>query len=99
MAKKDFKINNAVDKFFTQPEQEEQNTQSTPNTQDTQNTQETRRHKHPRINMAFYDDHLEYLQIISRVKGISITQYVNDLIALDKEKNQELINQAKQIFK
>lgn len=87
MAKKEFKIENAVDKFFTPSTQEEHNTQ-----------EEQKKKKLPRINMAFYEDHLEYLQMISRVKGISITQYVNDLIDIDKEKNQELIRQAKELF-
>lgn len=87
MAKKEFKIENAVDKFFTQSAQEEQHTQ-----------EEQKKKKLPRINMAFYDDHLEYLQLISRVKGFSITQYVNELIAADKTKNEVLIKQAKELF-
>lgn len=87
MAKKEFKIENAVDKFFTQSTQEEQHTQ-----------EEQKKKKLPRINMAFYDDHLEYLQLISRVKGFSITQYVNELIAADKTKNEVLIKQAKELF-
>ncbi len=97
MVKKNFKIENAVDKFFTKSED---NTHSTQNELYTHNTHDTRRRqKNPRINMAFYNDHLEYLQMISRIKGISITQYVNDLILVDKKKNQGIINQAKELFK
>lgn len=97
MVKKNFKIENAVDKFFTKPENSTHDTQNELYEHDTHNTQ--RRQKNPRINMAFYNDHLEYLQMISRIKGISITQYVNDLILVDKKKNREIINKAKELFK
>lgn len=97
MAKKNFKIENAVDKFFTNPKDNTQSTQDTLSTHTKYDVQ--RKQKNPRINMAFYYDHLEYLQMISRVKGISVTQYINDLVASDKQKNSEIIKQAKEIFK
>ena len=37
----------------------------------------------PRINLAFYDDHLKFLQYASWKNHQSITQYVNGLIAKD----------------
>lgn len=46
-----------------------------------------RSQKHPRINMAFYDDNLAYLQEAAWKARKSVTAYVNDLIAADKEKN------------
>lgn len=58
-----------------------------------------RKQKHIRINMAFYEDHHEYLTYISRINGISITQYVNNLVAADKNLNQETIEKAKKLFK
>ena len=38
----------------------------------------------PRMSMAFYDDHLEYCRVMAMKNNLSITQYVNQLIAKDK---------------
>ena len=104
MAKKDFKGTSAVNKFIsTRTEEEEvQNTPDTANEPDTvnvPNTQnkniKTRKQKHPRINMIFYTENHEYLEYITRLKGVSITQYVNDLIAKDAEENKETIEKFK----
>lgn len=80
----------------------------TPNALDTQHTQQdhdtpvigepsrgkaTRRQKHARINMAFSDANIEYLRKISRLKGVSQTEYVNMLIDADREKNHSVIEQ------
>jgi len=53
----------------------------------------------PRINMAFYPDNHEYLKLISRLEGVSMTRYVNDLIAKDRLENQSVINKAQELFK
>lgn len=37
----------------------------------------------PRINLAFYDDHLKFVQYASWKNHQSITQYINSLIAKD----------------
>lgn len=112
MAKKGFK--GAVDKFISAVEEEEdvQNTPSTvkepntvsePDTVNVPNTQnknvKTRKQKHPRINMIFYTDNHEYLEYITRLKGVSITQYVNELIAKDAEENKETIEKFKELMK
>lgn len=39
----------------------------------------------PRINMAFYDDNLEFLQYAAWKNHMSITQYVNLLVSKDKD--------------
>lgn len=39
----------------------------------------------PRINMAFYEDNLEFLQYAAWKNRMSITQYVNQLIYKDKD--------------
>ena len=102
MAKKGFK--GAVDKFISAVEEEEevQNTPDTASEPDTVNVPNTqnknikiRKQKHPRINMIFYTDNHEYLEYITRLKGVSITQYVNDLIAKDAEENKETIEKFK----
>lgn len=51
---------------------------STHNTQDTPKTQ--RAQKHPRINMAFYGDNLEFVREEAWRNKQSITEYVNGLI-------------------
>lgn len=60
-------------------------TQHTPNAPVKQNAQ--RKQKHPRINMAFYDNHLEYLQDAAWRNKMSITEYVNKLVKEDMERN------------
>jgi len=76
-----------------------------PSTHDTQEVQEVQRtqgkkgQKLPRINMAFQTSNLEYLQIISRIEGKSITAYVNNLVEQDRQKNSERMEAAKQILK
>ena len=49
-------------------------------------TQGRKGHKLPRINMAFTPDNHEYIKKVSRQQGISITEYVNNLITADKNK-------------
>lgn len=106
MAKKGFK--GAVDKFISAVEEEEEvqitpDTVNEPNTVSVPDTQKksvkTRKQKHPRINMIFYTDNHEYLEYITRLKGVSITQYVNDLIAKDAEENKETIEKFKELMK
>lgn len=47
-----------------------------------------RSQKHPRINMAFYNDNLTYVQEAAWRARKSVTAYVNDLITADREKNK-----------
>lgn len=111
MAKKGFR--GAVDKFISTIEEEEDiqntpdtvgepNTSKEPDTVNVPNTQsknvKTRKQKHPRINMVFYNENHEYLEYVTRLKGVSITQYVNDLIAKDAEENKETIEKFKALM-
>ena len=88
------------DALITQDKHEDQNI-STIDFANINTEMETskRKQKHIRINMAFYEDHHEYLTYISRINGISITQYINNLVAADKNLNQETIEKAKKLFK
>lgn len=54
-------------------------------------TQGRKGQKLPRINMAFSQDNLEYLQRISRIEGCSMTEYVNRLLQADQEKRADLL--------
>lgn len=81
---KSAKANSAFDVTGIIPEKKP-NTQHTHNTPKEQDTQ--RKQKHPRINMAFYDNHLEYLQDVAWRNKMSITEYVNKLVKEDMERN------------
>ena len=69
------------------------------NIKDTSVTKNEKNQKLPRINMAFTLDNLEYLHIISRIEGVSMTEYVNLLIAKDKSQRTEEIEKAKSLLK
>ena len=74
----------------TQDAQEEQEAQSAHDTQE-------RKQKHPRINMAFAPDNLDYLRTMAGLDGISITAYVNRLIEADRDARQADYRQIKTI--
>ena len=76
-----------------------QDVQEVHDTQEVQRTQGKKGQKLPRINMAFQTVNLEYLQLISRIEGKSITEYVNNLVEQDRQKNSERMEAAKQILK
>ena len=76
-----------------------QHTHDTQEAQPAQHTQGKKGQKHPRINMAFPADHLDYLQVISRIEGVSITEYVNRLVAADLITRQEEVERFKAMLK
>jgi hypothetical protein len=103
--KKSFKNSGAeaVNKFFskdtlndvhsTQDTQIKQNTHQEPQTQNTsilnKYSKKERVQSKPRINMSFHESALFYLNIMSRLDGVSITTYVNNLVSVD-QKNRDL---------
>lgn len=98
MTKKRKFNNNAVDKFFTS-DIEEQDTQEKQEEQGEQKPTNIRGQKLPRINIAFTHQNLDYLQRISTIEGISITQYVNNLIQADIAVRIEGLEEAEKAFK
>lgn len=62
-------------------------------------TQGKKGQKMQRINMAFQDDVIAYLQAISRVAGGSMTDYVNKLISKDMESNKDFVKQQAELQK
>lgn len=100
MAKKTFKNLDAVDKFISKRQDED--AQEVQGTYDAHHTQaedkSIKRQKPPRINMAFYGDNHKYLGQIASINGVSITQYVNDLVAKDREINQDKIKKVREIM-
>jgi len=66
--------------------------------QEVQRKPRARRQSQSRINMAFSDENIEYLRIISRVEDLSITSYINELLDKDralkaKEKAEAALSQ------
>lgn len=55
--------------------------------------------KLPRINIAFTNENLDYLQRISKLEDTSITQYVNDLIHEDLKDRINNLEKAEEVFK
>ena len=113
--KKGFKGDNPALSFISTPEahedHEEHDTQEASVVLDAQEVHDERRTpvsqttqgkkgmKLPRINMAFATTNLEYLQIMSRIEGVSITEYVNRLIQADKEARKDILEAAKKLLK
>lgn len=89
MSKKSFRDINPAMQFISNTQQ----------VHDVQRTQGRKGQKLPRINMAFQKENLEYLQIISRIEGKSITDYVNKLVESDRIKNVAIIETAKDLLK
>lgn len=72
---------------------------STPDEQDARGTQGRKGEKQQRINMAFSPENLDYMRTMAGLKGISVTRFVNELIAQDREKNGAAYGEAKRISK
>lgn len=64
----------------------------------TSGTQGRKGQKLPRINMAFAEENLEYLQWISRLEGCSMTEYVNRLLQKDRENRAETIEKFRALL-
>lgn len=83
-----------------QDAQHVQEVQETPRPQPAQaigSTQGRKGAKLPRINMAFSTESLDYLRVMSALKGMSVTRYVNDLVEQDRARNAEAYDTAKNL--
>ena len=96
MTKKNFKGINPAMQFITHPEQE---TQEEQDEQKTQLTQGRKGQKLQRINMAFQPENLDYLQTISRIEGVSMTDYVNRILQKDRITRADIVEKAKALLK
>lgn len=104
MAKKDFKNSPAMS-FITDPgnktdEYNEHNTYEVHEEREVESSNKTQGRKGqklPRLNMAFYNNNLEYVQKIAGVKGMSATAYINKLIDEDRKKNEDVYEKIKNI--
>ncbi len=48
----------------------------------------------PRINLAFRQDIFDYITVMARVRGETMTQFVNLILAQYMEENQEIYQKA-----
>ena len=55
--------------------------------------------KATRINMAFTPENHDYIKIMARISGKSMTEYANAVIAKYREEHPELYNEALKIIK
>ena len=110
MAKKTFKDSNPAMAFINAPDTlDTSDAHITPNTPDTHDTHEEQNQallsspprggKVPRKNMAFSPQNLEYLNLISRIEGVSATEYINRLVGKDMEARRETIEAARKLLK
>ena len=111
-SKKSFKTNNPALSFISaaadNEEQQAQEVREEHNAQDalfhagdpvSKSTQGKKGQKLPRINMAFSPENMAHIQLMGRIVGCSATEYVNRLIAADREKHGDVVEQALKLFK
>lgn len=63
---------------------------------DTMETRGRKGVKLPRINVALHPDTLKYLKTMAKVRGTTITSYVNMVLEIDKKQNAAIYKQALQ---
>ena len=45
--------------------------------------------------MAFTPDNIDYLRLASKAKGLTMTQFVNEIIEREREQNADIVEQLK----
>jgi hypothetical protein len=60
-------------------------------------TQGKKGYKLQRINMAFTPDNIDYLRLVSKAKGLTMTQFVNEIIDRERERNSDILEQLKAV--
>lgn len=99
MSSKKRKFDIAVGRFISDPNAENaQGVQSEQDTQQEPKPTHIRGQKLPRINMAFTHENLDYLRSVSKLKGTSITQYVNDLVYADKVSKGDKLGEIQELI-
>lgn len=52
-----------------------------------------------RMNMAFSPTNTDYIRVMSGIKGMTMTQFINAVIEADREKNGKVYRMAKELSK
>lgn len=60
-------------------------------------TRKTRTSSDPRLNLALTEENFEYVKTMAGVKGQTATQYINELIEANRQQNEELYRQVKEL--
>lgn len=107
MSKKSFKSagETAVNKFFsTEIAPSAENNIDAPKVLNTPNAPTPHKSSNqaykdkPRVNLAFDDGLLEYIHIMTRLDGVSLTKYINRIIAKDKDNRASEYQNALNLF-
>lgn len=89
MAKKSFKSNVVgADKLFSINDTKD--IENTRNTKDTEDTRNLKTKEYYRLNLKLDIELKEYIQEIAWLSRMSVTEYLNNLIKIDKENNKNL---------
>lgn len=79
--------------------QQEQIVQDVLKAQEVQQTQGKKGCKMQRINMAFTPNNIDFIRVIAKLKGQTMTQYVNDILDKEREENKALYDQIQELSK
>lgn len=52
-----------------------------------------------RMNMAFSPTNTDYIRVMSGIKGMTMTQFINSVIEADRERNGKVYRMAKELSK
>ena len=63
--------------------------------QESLRTQGKKGAKAQRFNMAFTPSNLDFIRILSKLKGQTMTQFVNEIIDREREQNADIVEQLK----
>lgn len=66
--------------------------------QEAQRTQGRRGFKAMRINMAFTPTNSDYIRVMAAIRGMTMTAFVNDVMAREVERNGETYRAAKALI-
>ncbi len=87
----------STDAADQQEEQKEQEAQEAQEALEALKTQGKKGMKAGRINMAFTPSNMAFIRVMAAIQGISMTQYVNAIIAQEREHNGAAYEAAKKI--
>ena len=79
-------------------EQEEPTEHEVQEAQEEQRTQGRRGFKMQRINMGFTSSNLDYIRVMAKAKGISQTQFVNQILDKHREEAGEAYTKIKELL-
>ena len=74
------------------------NSEETQTAMDNLNTQGRKGMKAMRINMAFTPELHDYIKVMSKVRGQTLTEFVNDIVGQSLERNKDVYNRARDLL-